>query len=121
MSTLPAQVAISGAIDLEWVNAVWAEITADLTRTKNEIYAEIHNYPPPIPACDAQFNFLLEERAKIFQELGRVGTLAKTAPTASDPLRLIEEFLQSSAYLQAEVKQKIRSVLPTTAVGGVPA
>jgi hypothetical protein len=47
--------------------------------------------------------------------------LAKAAPTASDPLRLIEEFLQSSAYLQAEVKQKIRSVLPTTAVANIPA
>jgi hypothetical protein len=33
------------------------------------IVAEIRAYPPPIPACDAQFNWLLERRAEIERAL----------------------------------------------------
>ena len=34
-----------------------------------QIVAEIRAYPPPIPACDAQFNWLLERRARIERAL----------------------------------------------------
>ncbi len=112
MATLSLPGSVRCAVGSEQVKALWAEIEADLTHIKDEIHSEIHNYPPPIPACDAQFNFLLEERAKIWQELGRLTTLSKSSLTAPDPLVLVEEFIHSSAYLRAEVKQKVRSSLP---------
>lgn len=49
-----------------------SRLVAELAR----IVAEIRAYPPQIPACDAQFNWLLERRA----EIGR--TLAYRAQTS---------------------------------------
>jgi len=41
----------------------------ELEDEKRRINEEIRNYPTPIAGCDAQFNFLLEEQAKIAREL----------------------------------------------------
>lgn len=40
------------------------------------LQAEIRNYLPPIPACDAYFNHLLEERGRIADELARLDAQA---------------------------------------------
>jgi hypothetical protein len=37
----------------------WAEFEDHLEGTRSAILAEIRNYPPPIAACDQQFNYLL--------------------------------------------------------------
>ena len=36
------------------------------------IHQEIAAYPAPIPACDAQFNFLLEKRRKLSEQLANI-------------------------------------------------
>ena len=51
------------------------KIKEQLEQEKRRVCAEIDDYPHPIPACDAQFNYLLEERARIFQELSRLDAL----------------------------------------------
>ena len=43
-----------------------------LENEKRRINDEITNYPTPIAGCDAQFNFLLEEQARIARELTRL-------------------------------------------------
>ena len=40
-----------------------------LLEEKAQVGAEIRAYPFPIPACDAQFNWLLQRRAEIEQAL----------------------------------------------------
>lgn len=50
-------------------------VREQLEQEKRRVCAEIDDYPHPIPACDAQFNYLLEERAQIFQELSRLDAL----------------------------------------------
>ena len=52
-----------------------ASLEAELDR----VQAEIRKYPPPIPACDAYFNHLLEERGRISDELTRLNTTARNA------------------------------------------
>ena len=42
------------------------QVLADQLKVLNE---KIANYPSPIAGCDAQFNFLLEEREKISKAL----------------------------------------------------
>lgn len=116
----PATTGASQTFDADPIQALWAEIRANLTRTKDEIYAQIRAYPPPIPACDVQFNFLLEERAKIFQELGQVGTLAQASRQNPEARRLLEEFLHSSRYVDANVKQQIWSTLSATPAAAIP-
>jgi len=44
-------------------------LRASLEARRKQLDAEIRAYPTPIPRCDAQFNFLMEERARIVREL----------------------------------------------------
>jgi hypothetical protein len=44
-------------------------IREQLEAERHRVNEEIRTYPTPIAACDAQFNYLLEERARIALEL----------------------------------------------------
>lgn len=47
----------------------YATLRASLEARRKQLDEEIHAYPTPIPRCDAQFNFLMEERSRIVAEL----------------------------------------------------
>ena len=93
-------------------------IREHLENERHRVNEEIRHYPPPIPACDAQFNYLLEERVKIHQELDRLNALAREGLTASDRRTLIDEFIAGSNYVNAELEQSIRSSLLSVMDGG---
>ncbi len=73
----------------------WQEVRAALEAHRDTLNEEISAYPAPIPGCDAQFNHLLEKRARINKELRRLkGKMGKTAgPTA------ISQFVESCPFL----------------------
>jgi hypothetical protein len=60
----------------------WASLRMQLERLMREVGAEIRAYPAPIPACDAQFNRLLELRRLLPEELARLDAAA-ASPAAS--------------------------------------
>lgn len=91
--------------------SVLEEIKLHLERRKEEIYNEIKSYPPPIPACDAQFNYLLELRNVATQELSQVNTLLHEPSADLDPLHSVESFLHSSVLLTKRVKLAIQKSL----------
>ncbi len=82
------------------------EIKLQLEQRKEEIYNEIKAYPFPIPACDAQYNHLLELRNGVAQELKQVNALLAEYDPASDSMQLVESFIQSSMVLKNKVKTK---------------
>lgn len=45
---------------------------AALEARRKQLDDEIRGYPTPIPRCDAQFNHLFEERARIMRELAEL-------------------------------------------------
>jgi len=90
---------------------VWTKISCYLENASDRIYEEIKNYPRPIPNCDAQFNFLLEERTRIADELNRMYEASEESLRSPDSIRLVEEFITSSRCLTAEAKQKLASCL----------
>jgi hypothetical protein len=45
-----------------------------LEAERQRLYEEIRNYPSPIAGCDEQFNYLLEQQARVVRELNRVRT-----------------------------------------------
>lgn len=85
----------------------WQEIRDHLQAQKDQIVDEIQNYPPPIPACDAQFNYLIEQRGKISVELNRVDAAFRQAPS----LQTLQEIIQTSAFLDETVLNQIDAVL----------
>ncbi len=52
--------------------ALAAELRAFLARTRVSLDEEIRTYPTPIPRCDAQFNFVYEQRARVLQWLNQL-------------------------------------------------
>ncbi len=71
----------------------WDALRARLVQTQEAVAAEIRAYPPPIPACDAQFDHLLERREALSEALARLDSARKDG--SSTP----ESFLAGSPGL----------------------
>ena len=107
-----------GGLEKGWVESISNEIQTRLESEQRRIYQEIKNYPRPIPACDAQFNFLLEERTRIAAEIQRLHETIQASKKSKDPAGLITEFMHSCLYLNAESAQKIvREMKPQSTQG----
>ena len=88
-------------------SSIWQLIHTQLAKKKRQIAQEILHYPPPIPACDAQFNFLLEERARV------TTVLAQLEEWAAQPWdkNLLEKFLATSPDLDEAIVKEIRGIM----------
>lgn len=83
----------------------WHEIQEALRNRQAAIIDEIRHYPPPIPACDAQFNHLLEARTLIRQELRRVEQLIQL--DAKHSAQALADFINQSQFLHSNFAHKI--------------
>ncbi|HXX82672.1 MAG TPA: hypothetical protein VEN29_01690 [Casimicrobiaceae bacterium] len=88
---------------------VCQSIRSRLEGERDRIHREIRDYPTPIPRCDAQFNYLLEQRDSIARELQRFESVVVSGSTA-DASRLLEAFV-SEADLGDAVKRDLRSIV----------
>ena len=68
----------------------WADLRGQLERLLLEVREQISAYPAPIPACDAQFNRLLELRRLLPEELARLEA------AACSPVDSVATFVQAS-------------------------
>ena len=91
--------------------AIWQAIYDQLEAAKRQIIAEIRGYPPPIPACDVQFNTLMQQRAAITRELGHLETAIMQCASDDDMALRIHDFLDSSEYLDSAAKDEFRQML----------
>jgi hypothetical protein len=89
---------------------VWQTIREYLESKKDQISKAILYYPPPIPACDAQFNYLLEERARVGRLLGQLESLAQ-AQLGPEQRQWLDAFILSSPDLDETAVQAIHSFL----------
>jgi hypothetical protein len=93
------------------IKSLWNRVRQHLETERRRIYDEIRNYPPPIPACDAQFNHLLDERRRISQELAELERLSSQDLTPEQQMKSIGSFISSSSCINDEVDHEIRSYL----------
>ena len=111
MSTATSPRAIGRKEDLATLKSLWNEIKDELHRSKRVIGEEIRSYPTPIPRCDAQFNHLYEQQARLARELDRIGALDEKNLGRGDYSRLIEEFIASASYTDDGAERELRSRL----------
>ena len=90
---------------------IWQQIQQHLETEKVRIVEEIGEYPHPIPACDAQFNGLLEERSAILGEYWQVKGFLKKSHSASEHVEYLNAFLLSSHYLGSELILELQALL----------
>ena len=93
------------------IDDVWTMIHEHLQKEMRRLHEEIRNYPAPIPACDAQFNYLLERRDALSSEMARARELMSDNDSPEDPRVSIDEFLNISDCLGEAQKSKIRAVI----------
>jgi hypothetical protein len=57
------------------VNELVSELRARLEAERRRLDDEIRQYPTPIPRCDAQFNHLFDQRARIVAAIDALAAL----------------------------------------------
>lgn len=92
------------------LSTTWDMVKACLESERERVYAEIRAYPTPIPRCDAQFNHLIEQRERLFQELARLEA-ARSSAVADDGAARVEAFIESSGCLDDDAKLRLKSAL----------
>jgi hypothetical protein len=85
------------------------EIRLHLEDLRRALAAEIRNYPTPIPRCDAQFNHLYEQQARLARDLERIGAIAGKSLKREDAIDLIERFVASTLYTDEDGEREFRS------------
>ena len=90
---------------------VWHYLIEQLENERRRIFDEMVHYPPPIPRCDAQYNYLLEERGRLAEEIHRLDALSRAELGRETQMQSIDEFIRSSNDLSAEARQRARSLL----------
>ena len=103
-----------GEIELHRVNSSWKVILDHLEEIKSRIHEEIRNYPPPIPACDAQFNSLLEQRDNISRESHRLDSILRARNNQNSSIEEINEYIRTSTHIDDEAKRKLAAALMGT-------
>lgn len=87
------------------LHPVWGALRRHLEDTRRPIQDAIRRYPPPIPACDAHFNHLLDQRSALSRELVRLDTVSQG--DGGNSTGAIKEFIRSSPCVDAETKQAL--------------
>ncbi len=85
-----------------------------LEETKIRVNKEIGNYPSPIPACDVQFNYLLEERSKISVALKQVDNLLTKCQTETVAIETIEQLIKMSSQIDDVTAARLRAAFSRT-------
>ena len=75
------------------VDSDWDALRARLVQLQEAVAAEIGAYPAPIPACDAQYNHLLERRAALAEARARLDAARQGGAGTA------EEFLAATPLL----------------------
>jgi hypothetical protein len=102
-----------GAPDSAKLASMWNEIRLHLEDRRRSLAAEIRNYPTPIPRCDAQFNHLYEQLARLARDLDRIGALARKNSKRGGTIELIVRFVASAPYTDDPAERQLRSRLET--------
>ena len=85
------------------------EIRLHLEDLKRALAEEIRNYPTPIPRCDAQFNHLYEQQARLARDLDRIAVPAGKNAKHPDTIELIRQFVASAPYTDDAAERELRS------------
>ena len=88
---------------------VAALIEAELDARRIAISRELATIPPPVPACDVDFNRLLEDRGRIADAMQRLKQMLANAESDDAILRFCRESTFLSDAAKREIESRLRS------------
>ena len=103
----------------EHIKAAVLSIKSHFEDERRRIASEMSEYPTPIPACDAQFNYLLEQRDRISQELRAVSELAAACLTSREGVGRVLSYLGTPPPIPPDLEGRLRRALDGVALRAV--
>jgi len=76
-------------------------VEALLSARLASVEEEIRHYPAPIPACDAQFNYLLEQRSQIPQLIARLRDVMQQPVSMPQRQQALAAFVSACPFIDA--------------------
>lgn len=95
------------------LESVFAELRDFLHAAKKAVGEEIRTYPTPIPRCDAQFNYLYEQRLRLSDALERANTLAGHDDDSRELTTFLAAFAASPRFTEEASEQALRERVRT--------
>lgn len=90
--------------------SAWTELEDHLERVRGKILEEIRSYPPPIAACDQQFNHLLEQRDRISAEIRRLASVRGGTAEGGDA-KVLVDFLGACPWIDDALRIRLTNAL----------
>ncbi|MCE2489554.1 MAG: hypothetical protein J4G17_06225 [Anaerolineae bacterium] len=78
------------------------QLRQELLQARAGVLAEIRACPPAIPACDEQFNHLLEQRDALGRDLGRLADILAAKVGDKEKARRLADFQRQSTFLHVD-------------------
>jgi len=98
--------AVATTFDPDLRTRIATLVQAELDARRIAISRELASIPPPVPACDVDFNRLLEDRGHIADDLQKLNRLI----VAGEADEAILHFCRESLFLSEAVKREIESL-----------
>ncbi len=113
-------VATPASAEVIRLRALCAELRDWLVAAKHMADDEIRAYPTPIPRCDAQFNYLYEQRARLAQWLSRANVVVEGG-SSREFVTVLAEFVASPPLAAGTEELRLRERLRAQLALSVPA
>ena len=95
---------------LRWLSEITIQIEADRVRLNEEI----RSYPSPIPACDAQFNYLLEEKKHTSRKQDLLKEIAERYRAHGAKDQTLRDLIIHLGQIDAQMAQRVQAELDAT-------
>ena len=79
-----------------------------LRRAKQQLDEQIRAYPKPIPRCDAQFNYLYEQRNRLSTALDEASAIVDGGSDGPDPRTWVASVLCSAPWSDDAQEREMR-------------
>src|SRR5512141_2300166 len=112
--------------DQDRLRSLCVEVRGFLVDARRILDEEVRSYPTPIPRCDAQFNYVYEQRTRLSQLLGQLDAGLERSDGAGALVSAIAEFAASppvgESVAERDLRKRVCAALtePGTAFGSGP-
>ncbi len=97
------------------------ELADYLQGAKLAVEEEIRRYPTPIPRCDAQFNYLYEQRSRLSQQLESTNRALEAGAPSGELIAVLAAFSGSDCGASTPEERALRARLKEAIVATDPA
>lgn len=108
MSQVEHETSPSGIV-IEGLASLVRDVHALLVDAKQRLDDEIRRYPTPIPRCDAQFNFLYEQRARLQEQINGIMGAMAAATDRESCVAVLDAFVGASPFTDLATESALRS------------